>query len=58
MILRMTIEVELDEKIKRFLDVYSNPTEFIQSVLIDEDIGVGTITSIGSVDYFEHEIKP
>ncbi len=60
----MTIEVELSEGIKTFLDTDRDAFEkmiFGKENSVDMEnynYRLGIITKVGSIDYIEHEIKP
>ncbi len=57
--LRMTIQVELSEKCKELLDSVSDPDKAINILIKGANLlDLGTITSIGAIDYLMHEIKP
>ena len=58
MILRMTIEVELDENSWRTLKNVEKLDEKVKQFIEGENfLDLGTITKVENIDYLEHEVK-
>jgi len=57
--LRFTVEIELDEDFKDYLEGMKRPDEAIKTALIYEKVAdIGKITKVSDIDYLMHEIKP
>ncbi len=52
--LKMIIEIDVNEKTKRFLDVYVNPYEVIEKMLMNQEMILGKISNVQNIEYIMH----